>query len=85
MTGPTSVLPGSAPILVPPTLAPSSPSFTPDQRKAATHAGNLMVLAGPGAGKTRTLVARIGVSAKSCPVNDLQWVGPVQPQTIGAS
>ncbi|MFG2504756.1 ATP-dependent helicase [Streptomyces rubiginosohelvolus] len=61
MTGPTSVLPGSAPILVPPTLAAELAQLHPDQRKAATHAGNLIVLAGPGAGKTRTLVARIGV------------------------
>ncbi|MFD6912321.1 ATP-dependent helicase [Streptomyces virginiae] len=30
------------------------------QRKAAMQSGNLTVLAGPGAGKTRTLVARIG-------------------------
>ncbi|WP_369196706.1 ATP-dependent helicase [Streptomyces djakartensis] len=30
------------------------------QRRAATQSGNLVVLAGPGSGKTRTLVARVG-------------------------
>ncbi|MEJ8673027.1 ATP-dependent helicase [Streptomyces sp. MS1.AVA.1] len=34
--------------------------MSPEQREAASHQGNLVVLAGPGAGKTRTLVARIG-------------------------
>ncbi|MFD4231382.1 ATP-dependent helicase [Streptomyces sp. NPDC058545] len=48
------------PILLPPALAAELTSLHPDQRDAATHHGNIAVLAGPGAGKTRTLVARVG-------------------------
>ncbi|MEU8677997.1 ATP-dependent helicase [Streptomyces sp. NPDC048560] len=59
MTGPTPVLPETAPALVPPTLAAELSQLHPAQREAAMHTGNLTVLAGPGAGKTRTLVARI--------------------------
>ena len=41
-------------------LADEIAALHPRQRKAAVHHGNLVVLAGPGAGKTRTLVARVG-------------------------
>ncbi|MFF3910532.1 UvrD-helicase domain-containing protein [Streptomyces sp. NPDC001848] len=46
--------------LLPPALAAELGALHPDQRAAALHHGNITVLAGPGAGKTRTLVARIG-------------------------
>ncbi|MDJ0347388.1 ATP-dependent helicase [Streptomyces sp. H10-C2] len=52
--------PAPAPALLPPTLAAELSQLHPDQRQAATHRGSLTVLAGPGAGKTRTLVARVG-------------------------
>jgi DNA helicase-2/ATP-dependent DNA helicase PcrA len=42
-------------------LAAEIKELHPRQREAATHVGNLIVIAGPGAGKTRTLVARVGV------------------------
>ncbi|MEU4616600.1 ATP-dependent helicase [Streptomyces umbrinus] len=48
------------PALLPPALATELGTLHPDQRTAATHHGNIAVLAGPGAGKTRTLVARVG-------------------------
>ncbi|MFJ4969808.1 ATP-dependent helicase [Streptomyces sp. NPDC088755] len=57
----------------PPTLSPVQPALRlpaalareiadlhPDQRQAAQHEGNLVLVAGPGSGKTRTLVARVG-------------------------
>ncbi|MFE2565910.1 ATP-dependent helicase [Streptomyces mirabilis] len=48
------------PGLLPPALAAELGALHPDQRAAATQPGNIAVLAGPGAGKTRTLVARVG-------------------------
>ncbi|MER5227869.1 ATP-dependent helicase [Streptomyces flaveus] len=48
------------PTLLPPALAAELRGLHPDQRAAAIHHGNIVVLAGPGAGKTRTLVARVG-------------------------
>lgn len=51
---------GPGPALLPPALAAEIRALHPDQREAATHHGNLTVLAGPGAGKTRTLVAHVG-------------------------
>ncbi|MFK4152904.1 ATP-dependent helicase [Streptomyces fungicidicus] len=50
----------TAPTLLPPALAAELAALHPDQRAAATHHGNIVVLAGPGAGKTRALVARVG-------------------------
>jgi DNA helicase-2/ATP-dependent DNA helicase PcrA len=41
-------------------LARELDELNDEQRRAATHEGNLVVLAGPGSGKTRTLVARVG-------------------------
>ncbi|MFE7278491.1 ATP-dependent helicase [Streptomyces sp. NPDC057623] len=48
------------PALLPPALAAELGALHPDQRAAAIYHGNIAVLAGPGAGKTRTLVARVG-------------------------
>ncbi|MEU9397448.1 ATP-dependent helicase [Streptomyces sp. NPDC048324] len=48
------------PTLLPLALAAELGALHPDQRAAATHHANIAVLAGPGAGKTRTLVARVG-------------------------
>ncbi|MFE4492464.1 ATP-dependent helicase [Streptomyces niveus] len=45
---------------LPATLAQEIAGLHPEQREAAQHQGNLVVRAGPGAGKTRTLVARVG-------------------------
>jgi len=56
-----SIIPAElANILLSPLLADEITALHPRQRRAATHHGNLVVLAGPGAGKTRTLVARVG-------------------------
>ncbi|MGW5666672.1 ATP-dependent helicase [Micromonospora sp. NPDC003776] len=52
--------PEPAEVMLPPSLAAELAGLHPRQRAAATHDGNLVVLAGPGAGKTRTLVARVG-------------------------
>lgn len=41
-------------------MADELAALDPRQRGAAVHNGNLAILAGPGAGKTRTLVARVG-------------------------
>lgn len=41
-------------------MAAELAALDPRQRRAAIHDGNLAILAGPGAGKTRTLVARVG-------------------------
>lgn len=43
-----------------PLLATELAALDKRQRAAAVHNGNLAILAGPGAGKTRTLVARVG-------------------------
>jgi DNA helicase-2/ATP-dependent DNA helicase PcrA len=43
-----------------PVLAREIQALNEDQQEAATYDGNLVVLAGPGSGKTRTLVARVG-------------------------
>ncbi|WP_329486631.1 ATP-dependent helicase [Kitasatospora sp. NBC_01246] len=51
----------TTPLPLPPVLAAEIKELDPQQREAATHAGNVIVIAGPGAGKTRTLVARVGV------------------------
>jgi DNA helicase-2/ATP-dependent DNA helicase PcrA len=50
----------TAPTLLPPALAAELGALHTDQRAAATHHGNIALLAGPGAGKTRVLVARVG-------------------------
>ncbi|MFI2040897.1 UvrD-helicase domain-containing protein [Streptomyces bottropensis] len=47
-------------VRLPTALAQEFAELSPEQREAAWHQGNLVVRAGPGAGKTRTLVARIG-------------------------
>ncbi|MEO1370045.1 MAG: UvrD-helicase domain-containing protein, partial [Acidobacteriota bacterium] len=48
--------PGAAP----PRPAAAAPELDPSQKEAAEHAGSpLLLIAGPGTGKTRTLVARI--------------------------
>ena len=47
-------------VLLSPLLAAEIAALHPRQLGAALHDGNLVVLAGPGAGKTRTLVARVG-------------------------
>jgi DNA helicase-2/ATP-dependent DNA helicase PcrA len=47
-------------VLLSPLLAAEFAVLHPLQLDAALHNGNLVVLAGPGAGKTRTLVARVG-------------------------
>ncbi|MEH0407393.1 UvrD-helicase domain-containing protein [[Kitasatospora] papulosa] len=52
--------PITAEVRLPAALAQEFVGLSPEQREAARHQGNLVVLAGPGAGKTRTLVARIG-------------------------
>ena len=49
-----------ADVLLSPLLADEIATLHRRQRQAVTHHGNLVVLAGPGAGKTRTLVARVG-------------------------
>ncbi|MBB0243777.1 AAA family ATPase [Streptomyces alkaliphilus] len=41
-------------------LAAEIEELNDEQREAVTYRGNLVVLAGPGSGKTRTLVARVG-------------------------
>lgn len=43
-----------------PVLAREILALNEDQQEAVTHDGDLVVLAGPGSGKTRTLVARVG-------------------------
>jgi DNA helicase-2/ATP-dependent DNA helicase PcrA len=45
---------------LPAALAREIADLHPQQREAARHHGNLVLVAGPGAGKTRTLVARVG-------------------------
>ncbi|MFE4621796.1 UvrD-helicase domain-containing protein [Streptomyces mirabilis] len=50
----------AAEVRLPAALAQEFAALSPEQREAAWHQGNLVVRAGPGAGKTRTLVARIG-------------------------
>ncbi|MFE7582182.1 UvrD-helicase domain-containing protein [Streptomyces gardneri] len=52
--------PTAADVRLPAALAQEFAKLSSEQRAAAWHEGNLVVLAGPGAGKTRTLVARIG-------------------------
>lgn len=52
-TGPSELMLGSS-------LAAELAQLHPLQRAAALHDGNVVILAGPGAGKTRTLVARVG-------------------------
>ncbi|GAA4101092.1 ATP-dependent helicase [Actinomadura miaoliensis] len=52
--------PGSAALRLPPALAQEIANLHPQQRQAVRHQGNLVLVAGPGAGKTRTLVARVG-------------------------
>jgi DNA helicase II / ATP-dependent DNA helicase PcrA len=52
--------PQPADVLLSPLLATEFTELHPRQREAALHDGDLVVLAGPGAGKTRTLVARVG-------------------------
>lgn len=49
-----------ADVFLPAALAAELTELHPRQRAAALHQGPLVVLAGPGAGKTRTLVARVG-------------------------
>ncbi|WP_079167819.1 ATP-dependent helicase [Streptomyces pactum] len=60
MTAPHQQTPATVPALLPPALAAELGALHPDQRAAATHHANIAVLAGPGAGKTRALVARVG-------------------------
>ncbi|MFC6064333.1 UvrD-helicase domain-containing protein [Streptomyces ochraceiscleroticus] len=50
----------AAEVRLPPALATEFADLAPEQRNAAWHQGNLVLRAGPGAGKTRTLVARVG-------------------------
>ncbi|MFF3650387.1 ATP-dependent helicase [Streptomyces sp. NPDC002181] len=45
---------------LPAALAREIANLHPNQRRAVQHEGNLVLIAGPGAGKTRTLVARVG-------------------------
>ncbi|MFF4308435.1 UvrD-helicase domain-containing protein [Streptomyces sp. NPDC001601] len=52
--------PVAAEVRLPAALAREFAGLSPEQRQAAWHQGDLVVRAGPGAGKTRTLVARIG-------------------------
>ncbi|QTI90633.1 ATP-dependent helicase [Streptomyces sp. AgN23] len=59
-TPPAPSAPTTGPAMLPPALAAEIRQLHPDQHEAATHQGNLAVLAGPGAGKTRTLVAHVG-------------------------
>ncbi|MFB7716240.1 UvrD-helicase domain-containing protein [Nocardia sp. NPDC056100] len=47
-------------LLIPPLLAADIRSLDSDQQKAVTTPGNVVIVAGPGSGKTRTLVARAG-------------------------
>ncbi len=47
-------------VMLSPLLAAEFAALHPRQLEGALHDGNLVVLAGPGAGKTRTLVARVG-------------------------
>ncbi|MBC9728237.1 ATP-dependent helicase [Streptomyces sp. TRM68367] len=51
---------GPAHLRLPPALAQEIVDLHPQQRQAVRHQGNLVLVAGPGAGKTRTLVARVG-------------------------
>lgn len=51
-------MPGST--LVSPSLAAELDELNDDQRRAVLHPGNVVVRAGPGSGKTRTLVAKVG-------------------------
>ncbi|NEB04256.1 ATP-dependent helicase [Streptomyces sp. SID13726] len=60
MTATGQQTPAAMPALLPPALAAELGALHPDQRAAATHHTNIAVLAGPGAGKTRALVARVG-------------------------
>ncbi|MBZ6135539.1 ATP-dependent helicase [Streptomyces olivaceus] len=60
MTAPHQQTPATVSALLPPALAAELGALHPDQRAAATHHANIAVLAGPGAGKTRALVARVG-------------------------
>ncbi|MCD0483437.1 ATP-dependent helicase [Streptacidiphilus sp. ASG 303] len=48
-----------------PVLAAEIEQLNPAQRMAAMHNGDLVVRAGPGSGKTRTLVARVGYLLES--------------------
>lgn len=50
----------SSDVRLSPLLAAELAALDQGQRAAAMHNGNLAILAGPGAGKTRTLVARVG-------------------------
>jgi DNA helicase-2/ATP-dependent DNA helicase PcrA len=52
--------PDPSQVMLASSLATELAVLHPGQRAAATHDGNLVILAGPGAGKTRTLVARVG-------------------------
>lgn len=52
--------PAPASLRLPPALAQEIADLHPRQRQAVHHQGNLVLVAGPGAGKTRTLVARVG-------------------------
>lgn len=45
---------------VSPALATELAALTPEQRTAALHLGDIVIKAGPGSGKTRTIVARAG-------------------------
>ena len=56
----STTFPDPADVLLSPLLADEIAALHPRQREAAIRHGNLVVLAGPGAGKTRTLVARVG-------------------------
>ncbi|WP_186001637.1 UvrD-helicase domain-containing protein [Streptomyces sp. IB201691-2A2] len=47
-------------VRLPSALATEFADLASEQREAAWHQGNLVLRAGPGAGKTRTLVARVG-------------------------
>jgi uncharacterized protein (TIGR00375 family) len=64
---PAPVLSGAAPPGAPPTRHAEGPpgrllaGLDPGQREAALAAGPLMILAGPGTGKTRTLTHRIAI------------------------
>lgn len=47
-------------IRISPVLAAELDDLNDDQREAVRHTGNIVVRAGPGSGKTRTLVAKVG-------------------------
>ncbi|WP_433294325.1 ATP-dependent helicase [Actinoplanes sp. CA-030573] len=50
----------AAEIMLSAALADEIAALHPRQREAALHEGDVVILAGPGSGKTRTLVARVG-------------------------